>query len=493
MFFMADDYATLMNIQGAEWLTENIWMQILFWSSHVSALILVQAALFSLFGRKILDELRLRFGSHREVYIIKGGDTNALTLGENIATHDTPHKNPDNDRLIIFLLGEGADAKEVSEKISHFGGIVQVLNRNHDLLYCLKKAGLKEKNGRKYNIILPSNNISTPDDAQLIATFAREHHVHQENLNIFVFTSSKWERDKIEKITHAKEGGNRTYPYTFHIMNEVDLLTRQMIKKHPPFECPRLHISNGTAKNNFTVMICGFGTVGQSALLRLITNGQFAGSHMRAIIIDTNIDKLRSSFLHRYPDRHLCCEMEFKNIDVQSDDFFKLLHEDINLDYVVITLHYNELNKDIALDIQSLYEHRGTSAPCIAVYERGGNVHEIEEDDTIFTFGCCEELYKESVVIRDETSRMAKAVHEVYGGEPPWHELDWFTQESNRAAADFIPAMLLLADITQEDAMKSDTLTEDSTLAETLAQTEKLRWNAFHAAMGYRWDIVLSV
>jgi len=80
---------------------------------------------------------------------------------------------------------------------------------------------------------------------------------------------------------------------------------------------------------------------------------------------------------------------------------------------------------------------------------------------------------------------MAKAVHEVYGGEPPWHELDWFTQESNRAAADFIPAMLMLAHITEEDAMNTGTLTKDQTLAEILAQTEKLRWNAFHAVMGY--------
>ena len=92
MFFMNDDYAVLMNMQGAQWLTENIWVQIVFWASHVSALILVQAALFSLFGTEILAEFRLRFGLDREVYIIKGSDTNALTLGENIATHDDPQK-----------------------------------------------------------------------------------------------------------------------------------------------------------------------------------------------------------------------------------------------------------------------------------------------------------------------------------------------------------------------------------------------------------------
>jgi hypothetical protein len=34
-----------------------------------------------------------------------------------------------------------------------------------------------------------------------------------------------------------------------------------------PFKCPGLCFSNGMAARDFTVMILGFGTVGQSALL----------------------------------------------------------------------------------------------------------------------------------------------------------------------------------------------------------------------------------
>jgi hypothetical protein len=63
-----------------------------------------------------------------------------------------------------------------------------------------------------------------------------------------------------------------------------------------------------------------------------------------------------------------------------------------------------------------------------------------------------------------------------------WKNLDWFSQESNRASADFIPAMLHLARITD---IPQFTLTENADLAETLAHTENLRWNAFHAAMGW--------
>lgn len=51
--------------------------------------------------------------------------------------------------------------------------------------------------------------------------------------------------------------------------------------------------------------------------------------------------------------------------------------------------------------------------------------------------------------------------------------------------ANFIPAMLKLANISEEKAIEEEALTEDPALAEVLAETEHLRWNAFHAAMGY--------
>jgi len=98
-----------------------------------------------------------------------------------------------------------------------------------------------------------------------------------------------------------------------------------------------------------------------------------------------------------------------------------------------------------------------------------------------------EVVYRNSVLIHEEGDIMSKAVNGIYsGGSQPWHELDWFTQESNRASADFIPAMLRLAGLSEEEAAERDVLTEDAELAESLSQTEHLRWMAFHVAMGYR-------
>jgi len=492
MFSLEDDYDFLAEIEGIEWLTDNKWMQILFWFSHISALALIQAALISLFGRKLIDSFRLCLGPHNEVYIIKGSDKNAFLLAENIVTHDGEQKQPDKKRLIVFLLEEDGDEKKIHESAARFDGIVQPLDMDHDFLYYLNKARLGKRNWprkeKKYNIVLMPGNESAPEDARLTAEFAKRKYVKPENLDIFVFASSEWNREKIEEITQAKDGDQRKYPYILHIINEVDLLVRQTLKNHPPFECPGLGFSGAVASRDFTVMILGFGAIGQSAFLHLVMNGQFVGSRMRAVIIDKNMDDLRDCFLHRYPELKLCCDMEFKSFDIQSEKFFTLLNEKSNVDYVVIALCNDEINKQTALDVKLHYERKDKPLPFIAVSEKTGGLHEAKQDEKIFTFGCREDTYKESVIIREKSDRMAKAVNDVYremyGGQP-WHELDWFLQESNRASADFIPAMLKLAELDEEEAINKDKLTDDSSLSEILAETEHLRWMAFHAAMGY--------
>jgi len=492
MFSMNDDYGVLADIQGTQWLTENIVMQIILWLCYVSALIIIQTALISLFGRKLIDKFRLHFGFHKEVYIIKGAEENALMLGENLATHDGKMKRPDNNRLIVFLLKEDDEEKKTSEKASRFGGMVQVLDKTYNLLSCLNKAGIKKKKKHKkrFNIILMPDDVSLSDDTRCIVEYAKEKNIAPESLDIFVLTSSQWDREEIEAITQEKEGDKRKYPYTVHITNGVDIITRQMIERHPPYKCHGLAIKGGKASKDFIVMILGFGTVGQHALLRLVMNGQFVGSRMRAIIIDRDMDNVRDSFLHRYPGLELCCDMKFKNIDVRSKEFFSLLNEVNDIDYVVIALCGDKTNKQTALDIRLHYERKSINAlPFIAVAEKEGSLHKVKQDEKIFIFGCCEEVYKESVIIRAEIDCMAKVVNNVYNQNnpskaKPWFERDWFEQESNRATADFISAMLKLAGL-DEKKVKNALAEKDSPLAEILAQTEHLRWNAFHAAMGW--------
>jgi len=492
MFIMSHDYGLIASAQGAGWLG-NIWLRILFWLAHLSAAIVTQAVILSLFGQKMMESFRLRFGMQKEVYVIKGSDKNALMLGENIATHDMQNP-PDTNRLVLFLLDEDSNAEQLFKKSIQFGGITRTLSRKNNLRYYLDKTGFGKWRKRKYHVILMPQDTSAPDDALDIAEYAKEkaatNRLLRKSLDIFVVVSSEfeWVREQIESFTQNK---SLEYPCTFNIINETDLLVRQMLKKHPTYTCERLELKTGVAKRQLNVMVLGLGDVGKQALLHLVRNGQFITKNknlMRAIVVDKEKDLVCGSFWSCYPalkpPLNLVCEIRPESCDVWSEEFIVLLDKYPDIDYIVVALSSNKENKDASRIVRQYYKSRDLPLPVIAVSEKNEGLHRVQQRD-FFTFGCREEIYKEAVIIRKDADRMAKAVHEVYGGSPPWHELDWFRQESNRASADFVPAMLKLANLSEEEAMEDGALTQNSILAETLAKTEHLRWNAFHAAMGY--------
>jgi len=555
MFSINDDRSilTASNSQESAWLFNTLWLEILLWICHVMALIVVQAALISLFARKLNDRLRLWFGSHREIFIIIGNSRSSYMLGENIATRDNPHKRPCKDRLIVFVLEEDSNTDIVLKKIVHLGGILLVLDKNNNILDCIKKTGLGRWNAfsRKYKIILFSNNTIMSEDVGYMVEYAKSKNVKQQNMEIFALTLSEWDREKIEaisKVTEKIPSGSETnkYQYIIHILTEVDLITRKMLTAYSPYNCLKSKnaLIDGKSNKDFTVMILGFGTIGQHAFLRLMMNGQFVGSCMRAIIADFNLENARlyDRFQHNYPAVDLCCEINKEdrlNIDVLSIEFYKRL-EQIGgaVDYIVISLGNDEDNKKVALDLQRHYLRCSDNVPIIAVslFEKNNF-----QTNKIFSFGCLDDIYKESEIINEKTDFWAKKLSSGYNrgqfkrdidDKIEWHELNWFSQESKRAQVDFLPSMLELSCFNNEQSeilkdvgkvlyrmdekkreyMKAKNnknesmmekiqkkLDEDKTIKEnlinklnlhdtfkeTLAHTEHLRWNAFHVAMGY--------
>ena len=480
----------------------SVLFHFLFWIFRMSSFFAVSTTLLVLFGRNLTEKLRMIYGRHKEIYIIKGNNQNALLLGNNIATHDDKLKQVDKNRFILFWLEEDDDEKMMDEKSERFGGIARTLDKENEVRICLKDIGLISPNNlfgkllrkilfvkeKKYKVIFMPNDISVSDDVHRLVEIVRNNNKEPVNLEIFVITSSSWERDKLETISQMKNAnGERKYPYTFHLVNEVDLITRQMIEKLPPYMCHGL-ILGGKATRDFTVMIIGFGEMGQAALLRLVMNGQFVGSNMRAIIIDEQIEVLKDKFLSRYPMLNkLCCSMEFHEYNVPGNNFLEFINDNSKIDYLVIALNDDEANKQTAIEIRLQYNRNKTILPHIAVITDRENRDSLAKEnlENIYIFGGRDATFQESVIIRESLDKMAKAVHKEYGNKPLWGELELFLQDSNRAAADFIPTMLYLAGLSEKDVIDKEVLTDDKELIEILAQTEKLRWNAFHTAMGY--------
>jgi hypothetical protein len=487
MFFLNADYSVLDDV--------GIRMQIVFWLCHLSALLIFNVALLSLLGRKITEQIRLWLGWYREIYIIRGSENYAILLGENIATDDHPQKSPNHSKLILFLVDESVDVKKMAEQIVHFSGIVRVLDRKHNLPFYLHLTGMGRKNitRKSYSFIRMPSETSAIDDISSICEYAKQNNIPQGKINIYTFVSSEWDKAEIEAFTHTQRVKP---PATFHIISEADLLIRQMIENHPPYKCPALDFNEiGIAKRSLNVLVIGFGSIGQHALLHLIKNGQFVikpQTKMSAIVIDKDIEFIRERFELSHPAIDISCDVSYYDYDIRCSSFFRLLsdHQKLcSIDYIVVALDSNIENKQVAVDIRLFYQQLGINLPFMAVYERHEGMHFKQFDENVFTFGCRDEIYRESIIIREELNHKAKNINktysEVYGGRE-WHKLDWFTQESNRASADFIPAMLFIAKTTPETAISNGSLTTNSEHFEILSKTEHLRWNAFHVVMGYR-------
>ena len=522
MFHNEHDYEIAMQAQ-------SLWLRFLFWLSHLSAVLAFNLILLNIFGRKIvINNLLIRLGAHKKVYIIKGNEENALFFGKDLVSKKGNNEfderlNPNdnvtqasslcrkskwrkiwddffNQDMVIYWLEDDDDEHKMYEKATHFMGIVKVISDKEELSRFLESIGLikgKKLSGyfvrnRSYKIIFMPNDISVSDDVSNVVELIGKD-LDPDKLELYVMTASEWERSKIKTLSEEKK-------FAVHFVNEIDLIARQMIEKLPPHQCPNLNFHKGVASKDFKVLILGFGQMGQSALLRLVMNGQFFGSKMQAIIVDGKIDenknKLKDSFIQRYPEiERLCCNLKFKDFDVSGKSFYDFLEQEKGIDYIVIATHDDEINKQTATQLKLHFGRMGIPLPSIAMISDPENRGYVEntDGDGVFIFGCREDIFTESVIIREITDKMAKAVNISYGVDHPeyyvkWENLDWASQESNRASADFIPTMLFLAGIEEVEAQKLEKkpITDDPEIAENLAITEHLRWNAFHACTGWK-------
>jgi len=513
MLFLSTDYLSL-----SAWLAESIWREILFWGIHLAAFIVIQAAFISLFGRRIQDYCRLRFGFHKELYIIHGCTKNAIMLGEDIAGQNEKNnkkgktKRDYSKSLVVFLLNEEDDSKKTYEKVMHFGGIVQVLDSKHNLSAFLHITGLgkRYRKNRVYNSVFMPNEMFTVRDVKIIVDFANEantkwhNSVLPDNLRIYVLTSCDLERTAIEDITQKKSKvGLREYPYYFRIHSEEGLLAGQIIKKKPPFNSDWFSFDK---PYEFSVLVLGFGTMGTSALLQILRNVQLDGSKVRVLIADKDIH-LVDYFKRRYPMiNKLCCNIESINMDVRADECVITTVNNNKPDYIIVSYGDDKENLELAYDISKCYsKSKHNPAPVIAVSQKYGHKEDYSEDMygvKILFFGNEREIYKKNVIINEDNDNMAKALFSSYREQESsdefetikldskkvdeeWNKLDWVSQESERASAEFIRGILNLIAYNESNKSCFDEPNWNDKLKERLAITEHMRWCAFHATMGF--------
>jgi hypothetical protein len=511
MFLMEEDYGYIAGNAAKVLLVRSILYNILFWACHMTALFVSTSALLGVFGRRFIQQARLRFGSYDSTYLICGASEQALILGRNIATHDG-RQPKDRRRLVVYL--DRSFSQDALDAIENLDAVYLEYEDSAQLTKALAKAGLYARPGRRANcrlFLLPTDEAQILEQAACLSAAAANPAFRRESLTVYGFSESEWLLSRLED-SFAAAG------LDFRLYNQADLSARLLVRLAPPCSC--LSFREGVTQDNFTLMILGFDKSGKAALRRLAMTGQFLHSNMRIIVADKNAGCLMGQFFHAYPGL-TNYNIEAWPWDVRSEEFYRRLHaEEAKLHYIVVALDSDLLSLDTAQELCRHFLRRrpmetGTPAvdapaqpdlPVIAVRVRdkkylaaGQPVKGSPPENSRFQpvcYGAYHDLYTENIVINEAADRMAKAIAQVYYDanktNPPaaageiWQGLSYFHRESNRAAADFFPSMLRLTGLSWQQLEEDEPPRLSQALRLVLAQTEHLRWSAFHFAMGYR-------
>ncbi len=260
------------------------------------------------------------------------------------------------------------------------------------------------------------------------------------------------------------------------------LTARMLITVAPPWEMVPFDES-GQAEKTFRCVVIGFGRMGRAMLSHLLMNGQFVGSRFTADVFDPCAENgmlSESEILSDYA-------VTFHESGGKSKAFYAFLKEHPEeICCIAICTGDRGEDEEIAEDLIDWYRSRGVlpilylaSNEHAAVYGSDGAKRDLGG------------VYESVVPNLWKIDAAAMRLNKMYAGgkadgpASAWRNCDYFSRMSTRVAADFFPAYLRMSGKTDEQVLAGDWPPPPDML-ETLAETEHLRWCAFHRVFGYR-------
>ena len=513
MFSFNDDYSAIKKSE----IVNSMVYTLVFWACHVSALIIMILTFFSIFGKKLLDQMKILFKFNKDIYIIYGANTKSLSFAQNILTKDDYLEKAASDRYVLFI-DENID-QQMQDKISSIGGVFincPVFTRNSFNNGALKKAGLRKR------IFLPKviyvfafteNDMINFNIINGILDVANKENIPEKNLKgIYIHSDS-------ETIIEALNEKAISIKYNFNYFCEADLAARKLFETYPLYSKLAFDRQTGLPqeKKTLKILILGFGVTGKHILRKALYNGQFEGCAFEAIVIDRYMNDIQGQFKNNYPalfseSKPQYLKINFIQDNVRSDSFYELLKKYVentnaanifHIDYVVASLGDDNLNFEVVSDIRRFLKRQKVSQlPTLSAHiaDKVYKLFNTGKDDMmgdINIFGDYDDIFTDGIIISEEMDILAKAVDSSYGGTD-WVSLSTHKKNSNRAAASFMSAYLYIVglEVKKSVAIESDEeiiteekfvkmFGENNQLLENLGRTEHQRWNAFHYAFGW--------
>lgn len=266
-------------------------------------------------------------------------------------------------------------------------------------------------------------------------------------------------------------------------VNQEYMAARMLLKKAPLFETVAFD-ENGRATEDFHALVVGSGNVGQAVLKQLVMNGQFAGSRFRLSVFDPEFDSITGRMRYECSRLFENYHIDIYHADARSDRMYAYLSENWKrLKYIVICTGNDSSNREICRQIGHFLSMRGSSLPMYICSTRGLQKITTEKAERW-------DIYTPWVLCSDAIDQMAMRLNHCYCAgngktmQENWEDCDYFSRMSSRASADYAPAFLKMAGLSQDAVPEGTWFTPEQ--LENMAISEHERWCAFHYCMGFR-------
>jgi hypothetical protein len=445
-------------------------MQILCTFVQICSLYATASAVITSIGATALKHLRLQLGRRKHLTLIYGANANSLRFGKQLATQKNsivvfvdPQPSPDAVTAVssmgCVLQSDPSAAAGSTKFLRHIGFCG---GKRRLTLYALDE---NSNNNIRYAMLL----LKSLDDMAVPAEHTRLVLMAQEEA-------------AVSRLQQAPE----KYGYGFVMaVNEPQMAARLLMMTCPP--CSTVSFDeNAKATENFEALLIGFGQVGQAVLKALVMNGQFEGSRFKLDVFAKDVDNVDGNFASQFGGLFEQYDINFHNGDARSRGTYDFLKQRADsLRCIVVSAGDQAGGHEIAEEIISFLGSIGRDIPLykctrqgVAVYNSDGT---IETDRPIY---CTELLCSHTL---DERAMLLNHRYQPESEKTAlqnWMECDYFSRQSCRAAADFIPAVLCAAGKSAEQVIEGDWTLSDAQI-DNLSRTEHLRWCAFHYCMGF--------
>ena len=465
MFVGKHDFAMMKEVP----LFQNPIVECVFWMIHLFALYATASAAIVTVGAGLLKKLKLWLIKRGNLVIIYGVNEQSVEFGQQMVA-----KGEDS---ILFVDPSPTPAGE--SKVMAMGCVLcsdsMALLPNKKFL---RSIGAKKGKRKIQLYALDRDRIQNVEYAKKLLQAFRMKEINASQTSLVL-------QEEDEEIGILFQASGDKYGYgSVAVVSQSGMVARLLVQKYPPCRTIKFD-EQARATEDFDALIVGFGKIGQAVLRQLVMNGQFEGSHFQASVFAPNCNQVKGFMAHDCKSMLENYDIRFYAEDGRSEAMFDYLWEHRkSLKYIVLCTGSDKLNEEIECEIKKYLCRVQNQAE---VYRCSyGGVYSVSQNVIPTHYS----VYSPEVLCFGEIDKRAVALNNFYcKGRPEdamdnWTKCDYFSRMSNRAAADFQPAMKWALGEERTRALKEGHSLDEQTL-ENLGRTEHLRWCAFHFSMGF--------